>query len=104
MFVYVCVHISVCVCVGTSFSVPVLCVYLSLCVYVFLVRSSAGGDYGGAGEERRQHTGPHHLRRNRQGWETAGIKPAAWRTSSQVSATPVKKKRKNKYIHTFLLF
>lgn len=84
-------YMSLCVCY-----VPV-CVYLSLCACVFLVRSSAGGDHGGAGEERRQHTGPHHLRRNRQGWETAGIEPTAWRTGSQVGATPKKKKKWNQH-------
>jgi len=51
---------------------------------VFLVRSSAGRDPGGAGEEGRQHAGPHHLRRNRQGRETTGLQPAARRAGGQV--------------------
>lgn len=61
-----------------------LCAYLSLCVCLFLVRSSAGGDYGRAGEERRQHTGSHHLRRNRQRREAQGVKPSPRRIGSQV--------------------
>lgn len=91
--IYVCVYI--CVCGGTSVF-PLFCVraYLSLCVCVFLVRSSAGGDHGGAGEERRQHSGPHHLRWNRQRWETAGIEPTSWRAGGQVGAMPAKKRKK----------
>lgn len=62
---YICLCTHPCVCIGMSFPLLVLCVYrFYVCVCVCLVRSSAGGDYGGAGEERRQHTGPHHLRRN----------------------------------------
>lgn len=83
--------VCVCVWVGTVCpSLPLVCVrvYSSLCVCVFLVRSSAGGDHGGAGEERGQHTGPHHLRRDGQGREAAGIEPAARRTGGQVGATP----------------
>lgn len=62
--VYVCVHICVCVCGYVLLFARFVCVYLSLCVCVFSVRSSAGGDHGGAGEERREHAWPHHLRRN----------------------------------------
>lgn len=75
-----------CVCVCVSLCVPCVCVYLSLCVCVFLVRSSAGGDHGGAGEERREHARPHNLRRNRQGWQTSSVQPPTWRTGSQVGA------------------
>lgn len=88
--------VSVCVYVRLVPCSLCVCVYLSLCVCVFLVRSSAGGDHGGAGEERGQHAGPHHLRRDRQGRETAGIEPTAWRTGGQVGATSAQKMRINK--------
>lgn len=78
-------------CVSTCPSLPPFgvcgCMYTSSCACVFLVRSSARGDYGGAGEKRRQHTGPHHLRRDRQGWQTSSVEPPAWRTGGQVGAT-----------------
>lgn len=93
--VSVCLNVCVCVFLFAHLCVWVcpfpslfVCLYLSSCVCVFLVRSSAGGDYGGAGEEGRQHAGPHHLRRNRQGRETPGVEPTAWRAGSQVGATP----------------
>ena len=93
--VQMCVCDSVCVCVCGYCMSSLFCVrvYSSLCVCVFLVRSSAGGDHGGAGEERGQHTGPHHLRRDGQGREAAGIEPTARRTGGQVGTTPEKKKK-----------
>lgn len=60
--------------------------YVSVWVhaFMFLVRSSTGGDHGGTGEKRRQHTWTNHFRRNGQGWETTRIKSTARWAGSQV--------------------
>lgn len=80
-------------------------VYLSLCACVFLGRSSAGGDHGGAGEERRQHAGPHYLRRNRQGRQTSSIEPATRRTGGQVGADiREEEEEEEKLLHSDFLY
>lgn len=82
VFCVSCQHI--CVCAAASVRVCGVFVYLSSRASVFLVRSFAGGDHGGAGQERGQHAGPHHLRGDGQGRETPSVQPPTGRAGGQV--------------------